>query len=94
MPLLAEVFGASGDALDIGLVVTLITVAALVIGKFHAIERKIDDKLREHEREDHRLFAAQATRLALLEQQRGVDTKRSGAYTVLEHDDDGRSPHR
>lgn len=88
MPIIAEIFGASDDALSIGLVITIIGAAIAAMGKINALERKHDDKLRDHEREDDAKHSAQNTRLALVEQRLGLDTKKSGIYPSIRGEDE------
>jgi predicted membrane-bound mannosyltransferase len=71
--IVAEVFGANGDALDLGLVAMIVTATVTISGWLW--------RRRLH---DDRVSAGFNLRLALIEQRLGLDGKKSGVYSVSE----------
>ena len=87
MPIIAEVFGSSGDALDIGLVVALLTAAVSITIWLGKRDRAIDDRFAAHDKSTDKRFEAHNIRIDRLEQARGLDRKKSGVYPHLEDSD-------
>jgi hypothetical protein len=86
MLIIAEVFGSSGDALDIGLVISLVGAAVAITLWLNKRDTAINDRFAAHDKATEKRFGAHDTRIALLEQARGIDRKKSGVYPVLEGD--------
>jgi hypothetical protein len=73
MLLLAEVFGQSGDSLDLGLVITLLG-GGFALGGW----------LLHRSREEDRTNADFNLRLTIVEREVGIDAKKSGVYSTRE----------
>lgn len=73
MLMLAEVFGQSGDSLDLALVITLLGAGG-AIGRWLHLRAREDDLARA----DFNL------RLTIVEREVGIDPKKSGVYSTRE----------
>lgn len=83
MPIIGEVFGASGDALDLTLVIVVVGATWSASRWIRSLERAADKRHANHDlRHVHHDM-----RIALLERHAGLDTKKSGAYPAIGDDE-------